>query len=116
MIVGLNFSKNELIHVRFTSELKNFVAYCVFLAKHGFIWCCMTSIWPIIPALFLVPLASYYSQNYAGILASPLCVFICVCPRPRLLIISGMIWHDMNLIRMVKQVLQLLYDNFSCYH
>ena len=32
----------------------------------------MTSIWPIIPALFLVLLASYYSQNYAGILASPL--------------------------------------------
>ena len=32
----------------------------------------MTSICPIIPALFLVLLASYYSQNYAGILASPL--------------------------------------------
>ena len=27
--MGLNFSKNELIHVRFTFELKNFVAYCV---------------------------------------------------------------------------------------
>ena len=72
MIVGLKFSKNELIHVSFTSELQNFVAYCVFLAKHGFIQCCMTSIWPIIPALFLVLLTSYYSQNYAGILASPL--------------------------------------------
>ena len=34
--MGLNFSKNELIHVCFTSELKNFVAYCVFLAKLGF--------------------------------------------------------------------------------
>ena len=32
----------------------------------------MTSIWPIIPALFLVLLPSYHSQNYAGILASPL--------------------------------------------
>ena len=32
----------------------------------------MTSIWPVIPALFLILLASYYSQNYAGILASPL--------------------------------------------
>ena len=32
----------------------------------------MTSIWPIIPALFLVLLASCYSQNYAGILSSPL--------------------------------------------
>ena len=30
LIVGLNFSENELIHVCFTSELKNFVAYCVF--------------------------------------------------------------------------------------
>ena len=35
--MGLNFIKNELIHVHFTSELKNFVAYCVFLAKLGFI-------------------------------------------------------------------------------
>ena len=34
----------------------------------------MTSIRPIIPALFLVLLASYYSQNYAGILVSPLVV------------------------------------------
>ena len=32
----------------------------------------MTSILPIIPALFLLLLASYYSQNYACILASPL--------------------------------------------
>ena len=31
MIVGLHFSINELIHVCFTSELKNFVAYCIFL-------------------------------------------------------------------------------------
>ena len=30
------------------------------------------SVWPIIPALFSVLLAPYYSQNYAGILASPL--------------------------------------------
>ena len=35
--MGLNFSKNELIHIRFTTELKNFVAYCVFLTKLGFI-------------------------------------------------------------------------------
>ena len=27
---------------------------------------------PIIPALFLILLASYYSQNYTDILASPL--------------------------------------------
>ena len=34
--MGLNFSKNELVHVRFTSELKNFVAYCVFIVLHDF--------------------------------------------------------------------------------
>ena len=38
-----------------------------------------------------------------------------VCPRPRLLITSGAMWHDMNLIRLVKQVLQLLYGNYSHY-
>ena len=35
--MGLNFNKNVLIQVRFTSELKNFVTYCVFLAKRSFI-------------------------------------------------------------------------------
>ena len=43
------------------------------------------------------------------------CVCVCVCPRPRLLITSGVIWCDMNLIRLVKQVLQLLYGNYSRY-
>ena len=43
------------------------------------------------------------------------CVCVCVCPHPRLLIISGVIWHDMNLIRLVKQVLQLLYSNCNRY-
>ena len=38
---------------------------------------------------------------------SLVCVFVCVCPRPRLLISSGMMWHDMDLIRVVKHVLQL---------
>ena len=42
------------------------------------------------------------------------CVF--VCPRPRLLMTSGMMWRDMDLIRVVKQVLQLLYGNCSHYH
>ena len=42
-------------------------------------------------------------------------VCVCVYPRPRLLIISGMMWHDMNLIQLVKQVLQLFYGNDSCY-
>ena len=40
---------------------------------------------------------------------------VCVSPRPRLLITSGVMWHDMNLIRLVKQVLQLLYGNYSRY-
>ena len=43
------------------------------------------------------------------------CVCVCVCPRPRLLITSGVIRHDMNLIRLVKQILQLLYGNYSRY-
>ena len=40
---------------------------------------------------------------------------VCVCPRPRLLISSGMLWSGINLIQLVKQVLQLLYGNCS-YH
>ena len=36
------------------------------------------------------------------------CVCVCVCPCPRLLITSGVMWRDMDLIRLVKQVLQLL--------
>ena len=36
-------------------------------------------------------------------------VCVCVCPPPRLLITSGVMWRDMDLIRLVKQVLQLLY-------
>ena len=43
------------------------------------------------------------------------CVCVCVCPRPRLLITSGVIWRDMNLIRLVKQVLQLLDGKYSRY-
>ena len=43
------------------------------------------------------------------------CACVCVCPCPRLLITSGMIWRDMNLIQLVKQVLQLLYGNYSRY-
>ena len=33
------------------------------------------------------------------------CVCVCVCLPPRLLITNGMMWHDMNPIRLVKQVL-----------
>ena len=42
-------------------------------------------------------------------------VCVCVCLCPRLLITSGIMWHDMNLIRLVKQVLQLLCGNDSRY-
>ena len=46
-----------------------------------------------------------------------MCVCMCVCVSlpPRLLITSGVIWCDMDPIRLVKQVLQLLYGNCSCY-
>ena len=44
-------------------------------------------------------------------------VCVCgVCPHPRLFITRCMIWHDMNLIQLVKQVLQLLYGNCSRYY
>ena len=39
------------------------------------------------------------------------CVFVFVCTCPRLLMTSGMMWHDMDLIQLVKQVLQLLCNN-----
>ena len=43
------------------------------------------------------------------------CVCVCVCPPLRLLITSGVMWHDMDPMRLVKQVLQLLYGNCSSY-
>ena len=43
-------------------------------------------------------------------------VRVCVCPRPRLFITSGVMWHDMDPIQLVKQALQLLYCNCSHYH
>ena len=33
------------------------------------------------------------------------CVCVCVCPPPRLLITSGVMWRDIDPIRLVKQVL-----------
>ena len=42
-------------------------------------------------------------------------VCVCVCLHPRLLITSGVMWHDMKFIWLVKQVLQLLYGNCSRY-
>ena len=43
------------------------------------------------------------------------CVRACVCVPSRLLITSGMMWHYMDHIRLIKQVLQLLYGNCSRY-
>ena len=40
------------------------------------------------------------------------CMLLCVS-APRLLITSSVMWHDMDLIRLDKEVLQLLYGNFS---
>ena len=34
---------------------------------------------------------------------------MCVCPSPRLLMTSGVMWCDMDLTQLVKQVPQLLY-------
>ena len=45
-----------------------------------------------------------------------MCVCVCVCvSAPTLLITSGLMWHDMDLICLVKQFLQLLYGNCSHY-
>ena len=41
------------------------------------------------------------------------CVCVCVCPHPRLLMTSSVMWHDMELIQLVIQILQLLYSNCS---
>ena len=44
-----------------------------------------------------------------------MCVCVFMCLRPRLLS-SGVMWCDMYPIRLVKQVLQLLYGHCSRYH
>ena len=44
---------------------------------------------------------------------TPVCVFACVCLLPRLLITGDVMWRDMDPMRLVKQVLQLLYGNCS---
>ena len=34
------------------------------------------------------------------------CMYVCVCSPPMLFIINDVMWHDMDLICLVKQVLQ----------
>ena len=43
-------------------------------------------------------------------------LYMCVCQPPRLLLTSGMMWREMDPIKLVKQLLQLSYSNCSCYH
>ena len=38
---------------------------------------------------------------------------MCVCPPLRLLITSDVMWRDMDPIQLVKEILQLLYGNYS---
>ena len=44
--------------------------------------------------------------------------YVCVCESspPRLLITSGVVWHEIKPIRLVKQVLQVLYGCHSWYY
>ena len=40
-------------------------------------------------------------------IALSVCVCVCVCPLSRLLLTSGVMWHDMNFIWLVEQTLQV---------
>ena len=44
-----------------------------------------------------------------------MCVFVCVSAPKAIIITSGMMWRDMDLIRLVKLVLKLLYGDCSRY-
>ena len=44
-----------------------------------------------------------------------MCVCLCVCPAPRLSIHSGMMWCDIDPIRLVDEVLWLLYGSCGRY-
>ena len=74
--MGLNFSKIELIHVSFTSELKFCSLLRIFwqnLVLYSAAWLQFDLLFQHYSWFFYI--ASYYSQNYAGdpgVLASPL--------------------------------------------
>ena len=59
--------------------------------------------------------ACFLKIDLVRIVGMNVCVCASVCPYPRLLITSGVMCHDMDLIQLVKQVLQLLYGNCSRY-
>ena len=63
-------------------------------------------------AIFLNQVRGGYGRRAHGFLKLILCrslVWVFVCQRLRLLITSGVMWRDVDLIQLVKQVLQLLY-------
>ena len=66
----------------------------------------------------LRPACAWFLKNDpVRIIGMCVCVCVCVCvSAPKAIIItSGVVWCDMNLIWLVKQVLQLLYGNYSRY-
>ena len=78
-------------------------------------------IYPIIPALFLILFASYYSQNYSGIMCA--CLFLChsIC-----ILLVQCIWNDFDYtgpglcIRLKFSPIMLLSasiaQKFTCYN
>ena len=61
----------------------------------------------------LRPLRAWFLEIVSVQMSLCVCVCLCMCLPPRLLITSGVMWHDMDSIQLVKQVLRLLYGNCS---
>ena len=63
------------------------------------------------------PMSSAYLVSL-NCFSMDICVHVCVhvCLSLRLLLTSGMMWCNMVLIYLVKQVLQCLYGSYSQYH
>ena len=69
----------------------NLISECLFLNQaHAGLW--PARIW-------------FLKIDPVRIICMCMCVFACVCPPPRLLITSGVMWRDIDSIRLVKQVL-----------
>jgi len=84
---------------------------CCSIAKYVFafifvLWLLQEKLWELITLqiIFIIwnnyTVADAYNSHYTGCLYA--CV--CVCPPPRLLITSGKIWCDVELLWLVKQV------------
>ena len=89
--------------------LKMLVFSCFLIQAHASLWLAWDGMW-LACAWFL----KIDSVQIVGMCVC-VCVCVCVCLRPRLSITSGIMWRDMDLIRLVKQVLQLLYGNCCRY-